>query len=171
MLLGCHAKKPPIVRPEAQVERLFAELIDAFQKGDEKKAASYIISPLIYDQTSEEVQFTRDLVLEETKRIGVTIRELPPETNPKGCKVKGNFAVLLVEPKPPGSRVPIYLRRTPAGWKFLSGLAMFSNFPFQFDFVESDSDFEDNEEINKWVTQQIGKSEQAGGCDGEKPGS
>jgi hypothetical protein len=162
MLLGCHPKKAPIVRPEAEVEQLFAELIDAFQKGDDKKAASYIISPLISDQTPEAAQITRDLVLEETKRIGVMIRELPSGANPKGCMVKGNFAVLLVEPKTPGSLEPIYLRQTPASWKFLSGLAMFSNFDFQFDFVESDSDFEDNEEINKWVARQIGKSEPAG---------
>ncbi len=161
MLLGCHTKKSPTTGPEAEVERLFAEMTDAFNKGDEKKAANYIITPAIDDQTSEEAQLTRDLVREETKRIGVTIRELSTGTNPKGCKVQGNFAVLLVEQGPSRSLGPIYLRQTPEGWKFLSGLALFSNINFRFTFVESESDSEDNEELNKWVAQQLRISENA----------
>lgn len=160
MLLGCDANRPPakspaIVRPEAEVERLFAELADTFKKGDDKKAASYFVSPIVHDQSAEEVRITEELVLEETKRIGATIRELPHGANPKGCKVKGNFGVILVETNSMGSLGPIYLRQTRAGWKFLSGLVMSNNL-FGFDFVDSASDHEDNEEINAWIAQQTG---------------
>jgi hypothetical protein len=169
MLLGCDAKKPPIVRPEAEIERLFAELIDAFKKGDDKKAASYFVSPLIDDQTSEEARITKELVLEETKRIGSTIRELPHGGNPRGCKAEGNFGVIIIETNPTGKLYPIYLRQTPAGWKFLSGLATFSNFSFHFNFVEAATDHENNEKINSWIAQQIGRSEQDGRGDDDKP--
>jgi hypothetical protein len=169
ILLGCDAKKPmvtppAILRPEAEFERLFSELVDTFENGDDKKAASYFASPLVHKLSREEVVIMNELVSEEMKRIGAIIRELPRGAKPKGYKVEGNHGVILVETKVTGSLDPMYLRQTKDGWKFLSGLVLFSNFSFEFDFVESASDYQDNDKINAWIDQQTGRrtrSEQA----------
>jgi len=163
MLLGCEAKKPATVRPEAEVERIFAELTDAFEKGDDTKAASYFAIPLIDSQISKDVHFAEKFLLEDTKKIGAEFRKLPPHAvKSRRCKVKGNFGVILFEYDSSGLLQSIDLRKTPRGWKFLPGFTVFSKNQFDFDFVVSDSDTEDLKEIQMWIAQQYARSEQPG---------
>jgi hypothetical protein len=144
-LFGCRSEQGNTVRPEAELEATFNDLIATFKSGNDQVAIGFYLSPKRGEWDTR--------LSSATKLVGEAIRSKNSITL-QDSKVIGRHGVILIAEEGQDSVKPMYALMTAKGWKFMPGFAMWSNQPVDFGLELSESDKIDGQEITKWVAEQ-----------------